>query len=807
MLDALIWYIAIQTLGILAFPATFLIFKRLPDRGFTLIKPAALIFFSYVLWMLGLSHIAPNSQITLITVLVVAVPPSIFLLRKNLTDIKDFIRQNWCVLASAEILFLGFFLIWLAIISEVPAINHTEKPMDFAFMNAVLQSRYFPPEDPWLSGNAISYYYFGHFIMAFVTQLSGVSSNIGYNLSVALVPALVAVGTFGLIYNLVRLSGGTLKSGIIFGSISPVLIFLAGNLAGAMEFIHVQDWGSDGFWEWIGIKGLDGSNTGSGLFPDNQWWWFRASRVIDTLSDGQSLDYTITEFPIFSFILGDLHPHMISLPFVVLGLGLILNLYLSNEKLGLAWFRHNTIEAAGLAIFIGSLAFINIWDLPVIAGLLCGAALIKAYGDYGGNLTEALVNTATAVGPILILGVMLFLPFYGDFEAQTSGILPLRDVNTRPISLFLVMGLWILLASSFLIRQIPGLSRPSEEDNPGAILIMVIIAIPLLMWITLAFVATWIDESVASAFGEVGKRMILVIPGLILVAGSGFSALQRSRLKPDSAVTFTLLLSGMAFFLLVGAETFYVIDQFGGAFRRMNTVFKFYYQAWLLMGIVGVYGIYYIWSARSPVMPTLNIRHYLRAGKYLWLITTTILIVSSFYYPVGAVLDRTGLLKEGHTLSDNTLDGLSFLKRPAPGEYSAIQWLRDDAPWGRMVEAVGDDYTEFGRISSSTGLPTILGWKGHELQWRRSSSFQGREEDVKTIFSNGDPGVVRSLLETYDVRYVYVGSRELQTYGAENLAVFADNGENTNRNAFLRTAFEQDGVIIYEMIQANSENR
>ena len=179
-------------------------------------------------------------------------------------------------------------------------------------------------------------------------------------------------------------------------------------------------------------------------------------RVIDTLSDGQSLDYTITEFPIFSFILGDLHPHMISLPFVVLGLGLILNLYLSNEKLGLAWFRHNTIEAAGLAIFIGSLAFINIWDLPVIAGLLCGAALIKAYGDYGGNLTEALVNTATAVGPILILGVMLFLPFYGDFEAQTSGILPLRDVNTRPISLFLVMGLWILLASSFLIRQIPG---------------------------------------------------------------------------------------------------------------------------------------------------------------------------------------------------------------------------------------------------------------------------------------------------------------------------------------------------------------
>ena len=139
MLDALIWYIAVQVLGILALPAAFVLFRRLPDRGFTLAKPAAMVFFSYILWVLGLSHIAPNTQLTIILVLAVAAVPNVYLFRRNLPEIKVFARQNWPVLVAAEVLFIGFFLMWLGIISEAPAINHTEKPMDFGFMNAVLQ--------------------------------------------------------------------------------------------------------------------------------------------------------------------------------------------------------------------------------------------------------------------------------------------------------------------------------------------------------------------------------------------------------------------------------------------------------------------------------------------------------------------------------------------------------------------------------------------------------------------------------------------------------------------------------------------
>jgi uncharacterized membrane protein len=175
--------------------------------------------------------------------------------------------------------------------------------MDFAFLNAILQSQHFPPEDPWLSGHTISYYYFGHFMMALLIKLTSLSSPVGYNIAVSFIPALLAVASFGLLFNLVQLSGGGLKTSLGFGLVAPALLILTGNLEGILELIHSQGWGSDGFWSWAGIKGLDGvSNSTATVFPKQPWWWWRATRVIDTVVDGQSLDYTITEFPFFSFL-------------------------------------------------------------------------------------------------------------------------------------------------------------------------------------------------------------------------------------------------------------------------------------------------------------------------------------------------------------------------------------------------------------------------------------------------------------------------------------------------------------------------
>ena len=339
MYDALIWLLGIEILGLIALPFAFSLFRRLPDRGLIFSKLLGLLLSSYILWILGLTHILPNAQYTIIAVLGVLALISLLMWRRNLPEIISFLRRERAALLTAELVFLGVYFLWLLVVSSSPAINHTEKPMDFAFLNSILRSTYFPPEDPWLAGHSISYYYFGHFMMASLTKLTAIPSSISYNLSIALIPALLSAGAFSLVYNLIRLSGAQVKSAVLFALAAPIFIVLIGNLEGILEFVSAQGWGSDGFWEWVSIKGLEGTQgADSSVFPTDRWWWWRATRVIDTVVDGRSLDYTITEFPFFSFLLGDLHPHVSALPFLVMNLALGLNLSSPVRSWGLAGF-------------------------------------------------------------------------------------------------------------------------------------------------------------------------------------------------------------------------------------------------------------------------------------------------------------------------------------------------------------------------------------------------------------------------------------------------------------------------------------
>ena len=797
MVDVITWLLAVELLGILALPLCFILFRRLPDRGITLAKPLALVLFSYLLWVAGLTHFVPNTQVTVVVILVLAAAVSGMVLRATAEGVKNFLKEEWRTLLAAEAVFLVFFLLWLGITSESPAVSGTEKPMDFGFMNAVLQSRYFPPEDPWLAGHSISYYYFGHFIMAFLVKLTAVPSSVGYNLAVSLLPGLAAIGSFGLLYNLVRLSGGSVKAGLGFGLAAPALLMLIGNLEGALEFVRAQGWGGDGFWGWVAIDGLEAGPASSGVFPDSHNWWWNATRVINTFADGQSLDYTITEFPMFSFLLGDLHAHVMSLPFLILGLSIALNLFRSEDALSAGWLRLHPIEAVAIALFIGSLAFINLWDLPLMAAVLAVLVLVKGYRDSGGDLQRAVLRGAALLVPILALSVVLFLPFYWGLGGQSSVIFPLKDVSTRPFLFFITMGLFTVLAVSFILRQLPGLRRPNRDEAPLAGLILVAALAPLVIWSAIVLLLKVPTEGASAALGDVVGRGVWVLPGLAVVFVASYSAAQRIRLGREPIAAFTLLLIAVAFYLLAGVELFYVNDAFSGAYRRMNTVFKVYYQSWLLLALAGAYGLYY-WRSHRPGLQSSSgqepgrMQLTTRLAHYAWLGVVIVLLAASLYYPVGAVLDRTGILTQGHAFGDNTLNGLAFVRDQDPGEYQAIRWLRDEAPWGRIVEAVGDDYSAHGRVSSSTGLPSVLGWKGHELQWRGSSKpFEGREEDVMRIYQSSNGEEVRRLLESYEARYIYLGQRERAAYGDGRLMEF---------DGFLKTAFEREGVIIYELM-------
>ena len=344
MSEPLAWLLVIEFMGLLGMPLAFFLFPHLPDRGFALSKILALLVAAYLFWILGLSGVVLALPLTIVGILVAGVVAFCYLYFRHWPALEDYLRTQWRYLVLVEGLFLAIFLVWVFLVSEAPAINHTEKPMDFAFLNSILQSTSFPPEDPWLSGHSISYYYFGHFILALPMKLAGIASNVGYNLALATLPALVAVASFSLVYNMVRLTGGGFRAACWFGLCAPALLVVAGNLQGALEFVQLRGWGGDGFWQWVAIKGMAGT-AGEGLFPDGNWWWWRATRVIDTLDGGVSLDYTITEFPFFSFLLGDLHSHVLALPFVLLVLSLCLNLFHSPEPLRLRWHLRHRWEA------------------------------------------------------------------------------------------------------------------------------------------------------------------------------------------------------------------------------------------------------------------------------------------------------------------------------------------------------------------------------------------------------------------------------------------------------------------------------
>lgn len=321
------------------------------------------------------------------------------------------------------------------------------------------------------------------------------------------------------------------------------------------------------------------------------------------------------------------------------------------------------------------------------------------------------------------------------------------------------------------------------------LLVALISVIPVLLWVMSVALAALIIGDLEGLTPSVLGRLPLVLPGLIVAGLAAFCALQRVRYSTNPTTAFPLLLLATAFYLLVGAELFFVVDLFG---NRMNTVFKVYFQSWLLLAVVGAYGLYYWsthWRSRSVGVMTF---------QYGWAGVIVILVAGSLYYSVGTVIDRTGMMTASYKFSDKTLDGLAFLNTTDPGEYEAVVWLRDAADKGRIVEAVGGDYSDYGRISSSTGLPTILGWPGHEHQWRGSTDLQdGRTEDVASIYQSNYPGEVLRLLDKYGVMYVYVGRRERASYGGLEMTDFA---------SFMRTAFEASDVVIYERVETSPQS-
>jgi uncharacterized membrane protein len=173
----------------------------------------------------------------------------------------------------------------------------------------------------------------------------------------------------------------------------------------------------------------------------------------------------------------------------------------------------------------------------------------------------------------------------------------------------------------------------------------------------------------------------------------------------------------------------------------------------------------------------------------IWQAAITVLVVMGLFYPVLATWTKANGFR-----GQPTLNGIAWVEQAYPDDYAAIMWLRQNAPPDTVIlEAPadgGDAYRYEGRISALTGLPTLLGWGGHENQWRGNFDEPGRRHpDIAQLYNGLDPLATLTLLDKYDITYVYVGAVERQKYSSSGLAKF---------EALLDVAFRQGDVVIYQ---------
>jgi len=800
------WYLLITFLGWITFPLAYRLFPALADRGYTLSRAFGLMLWGFIFWISATLGIAQNDMGGLLLGLVIVGVLSIWTLSDHRSDFADFLKSNISLIITTELLFLAAFGFMAFFRSANPEILGTEKPMELMFINGIMNSPNFPPRDLWLSGYSISYYYFGYVMTAMLATFTGVPATMAFNLMLALIFGLAAVGAYGVLYNLLTIRGSKSqttdnKSRFTFSALlGPLFLLLISNAEGFLEVLHARGlfW-KDGanFWTWLDIPVLrDGPPQTIQWSPNGYWWWWRASRVVQDYEFNGVFREAIDEFPAFSFLLGDLHPHVLAIPFFLLAIAFALNLFLGGFKGKIdLYFGQLHISKTGFflaAFMLGGTAFLNTWDILSVAALIVFSyALVRVHESGWG--WERIEDAMLFGIPVLVTAYVLYLPFFIGFDSQAGGIVPNFMFITRGAQLWLMWGVLFIPIFALLIyfarKRLPANWGNGIGITLGFLVLLVTVMaglgfaayklkpdliLPILdsqqmdagAFISTSFVLRW------SRIGSLLTLLVLLIPLLSFLFAYQKSDGEESAFDHQHS-TFIILMIALGTLLILGPDFLYLRDNFG---YRINTVFKFYYQAWILLSIASAYG-------------TAVLLKKLRGfANVIFSAIFIVILVVGLTYPVLGFPNKVNGFKPPFGF---TLDDFDRVQRENPDEAAAMLWLRS-APDGVIAEATGNPYSSVGRISIYTGLPTILGWGNHEGQWH-GADFGGilnqRKQDIETLYATPNWQETQLILDQYNVRYVVVGNLERTSYRV--------NEEKFNN--FLRPVFRQGNITIYEV--------
>ncbi|WP_322795246.1 DUF2298 domain-containing protein [Tepidiforma sp.] len=775
------WLLWLELATLAALPWVAWLARPLPGSAWSLARllgPAAVALVAWMLVAWGLFEFSRGLAWAAFAIVVLA-GAALAILRRG--DLLEDARTRWRSWLAAEGVFLAAFFAFLLLRAANPDLWHHpqggEKPMEIAYLTAVTRSTILPPYDPWFAGGSMNYYYWGWFFLAVPIRAFGILPEVAFNLGVPTFAASAAAVACGVVSGLVakaRQAPGVRPNGpvVLVGVLAAFLLVAAGNLDALHQWIErlqaVNRWSLfegvpviggavgivGGLWQWL---------LGSAPLPPFDWW--RSSRV-------HFGSFDITEFPYWSFLFADLHPHLMAIPFFVTLVGLAVVMVLAAAA---GDSRRSWVLAGVLGLAVGTIRMVHTWDFPTavilgVAAILLGALLAPGSGER---------RTWNALGQLALFAAALlipFAPFAGRFETFDPGIV--RAPETTPFQQFLAQyGVFVGIAVAWIaLRQYRMLAARGFEPGRNPVLAVVagrLEVASLLLFLAGLVAFTW-------AFGLTTVTLSLV--AIIFLANHAVDELRQPR--PDLPRLLVSLLSALAFAIAAGVDVVTLKNDI----VRMNTVFKFGLQAWHLFALASAFAAWDVISALLAARPAARPA---AAARIAALGALGALLLASTPYVISGTSARQQA-RFGDT--PLTLDGFAFFEHgtftepgtdPGPSDdvtfrldedLPLIEWLRENVEGSPViVEAVGPLYRWTGRISEYTGLPAVIGWDWHQIQQRTeyASLVQQRRADVQRFYTDPNTLQAEQFLRTYNVQYVIVGTEERIHGTPEALAALA----------------------------------
>lgn len=696
----LTWWEMLFLLGLVFMPVTSRMFRGFDDNGWMFSKVLAVAVCGYVQWLLTCLKITPFTGITCVILTVICCLGSLLYGIKCKNRLPDSLpRKQAALVYQEELLYFLVFLFWTYLAGFHPVAHGTEKYMDFGFMQAMMRSTTLPAQDMWYAGKPFNYYYGGQYLAVFLTKLTGTNVEVTYNLMRTMVAAFAFLLPFSLVRQMLKdkLRTGREWSFCLGGILAGMAVSMSGNLHYIIYGIILR------------------------LLKIKTDYWFPSSTRYIGFDSAVTGDETIHEFPSYSFVLGDLHAHVINVFLVLTVLGILYSWMKTNS--GKSWRQR---EIGLLGLLLGMFLFSNTWDFMIYYVVICGTLLfgnLKRYSS-GSFISQALKWSVIQWVELLAAAFLASLPFHLTFENVMVQGIGIVKIHTAFYQFCVLWAFPLLVCVPFVIGILKSIGTFPEKK----------------------FWSFFYSIKYPDLYGLV---LVLCAIGLIFIP-----------------------------------EFVYVRDIYEKTAPRANTMFKLTYQAYIMFGIMMAYILVFFTVNRikrcNGADSTVMCKGLLRCPRLQSLtgIIAILVLISTCGYLENAITHWfTGFPKRN---AYQTLNATNYLETAISDDAAAIRWLNDNVEGQPIIlEASGDSYQDYdNRVSAMTGLPTVLGWYVHEWLWRNDLEEENqRKEDVQTIYTSSNADQIKSLIEKYKISYLFIGSCEYEKYGEINSELLASIGK------------------------------